>query len=133
MTRPGYVNSYYSASAHAAPERPELTGSTDCDVGVGVGGIVSNAASGWLLDHGGVNAPLLVGGLGAIALGCAVTRILPPPESPRAAASPSRRALSRASVLPAITTTAITTTCSANAWPASERGHHRLTAPPRRS
>jgi PPP family 3-phenylpropionic acid transporter len=56
-------------------------------VSVGVGGIVSNAAAGWLLEHGGANAPFLIGGLGAIALGCAVTYILPPPVSPRSLAS----------------------------------------------
>jgi PPP family 3-phenylpropionic acid transporter len=50
-------------------------------VGVGVGGIVSNAASGWLLERGGADAPFLVGGLGAIALGAAVGAILPAPES----------------------------------------------------
>ena len=56
-------------------------------VSVGVGGIVSNAGAGWLLEHGGPNAPFLIGGLGALALGCAVTRILPPPVSPHVAAS----------------------------------------------
>ena len=34
--------------------------------GIGVGGIASNAVAGWLLDHGGANAPFLVGGLGAV-------------------------------------------------------------------
>ena len=44
----------------------------------------------------------------------------------RAAASPSRRASSNASALPASTTTAITRICSAIAWPANDRGHHLL-------
>ncbi len=43
----------------------------------------------------------------------------------RAAASPSRRASSNASALPASTTTAITKICRAIAWPAKDRGHHR--------
>jgi PPP family 3-phenylpropionic acid transporter len=50
-------------------------------VGVGVGGIVSNTASGWLLERGGTDAPFLIGGIGALALGCAVTWILPRPVS----------------------------------------------------
>ena len=47
----------------------------------------SKTRAGWLLEHGGPNAPFLIGGLGALALGCAVTRILPPPVSPHVAAS----------------------------------------------
>ena len=49
-------------------------------VGVGVGGIISNTAAGWLLEHGGTNAPFLVGGIGALALGAAVGVILPAPQ-----------------------------------------------------
>jgi PPP family 3-phenylpropionic acid transporter len=52
-------------------------------VGVGVGGILSNAASGWLLEHGGANAPFLIGGLGALGLGSAVGVILPAPQKAR--------------------------------------------------
>ena len=48
-------------------------------VGVGVGGIVSNIAAGWLLAYGGTRAPFLVGGIGALVLGAAVWWILPPP------------------------------------------------------
>ena len=39
MARLGHVNSYYAASAHAAPERPALEGSVECDVCVVGGGI----------------------------------------------------------------------------------------------
>jgi MFS family permease len=48
-------------------------------LGVGVGGIVSNAAAGWLLEHAGPNAPFLAGGIGALVLGAAVAFILPTP------------------------------------------------------
>jgi len=48
-------------------------------LGVGVGGIVSNVAAGWLLEHAGPDAPFLAGGLGALVLGCAVAFILPAP------------------------------------------------------
>jgi PPP family 3-phenylpropionic acid transporter len=49
-------------------------------VGVGIGGIVSNAAAGWLFEQVGPNAPFLAGGVGAIVLGVAVGWILPAPE-----------------------------------------------------
>src|SRR5215468_5849111 len=37
--------------------------------GVGVGGIASNVIAGWLLEKGGPTVPLLIGGIGALALG----------------------------------------------------------------
>ena len=49
-------------------------------VGVGVGGIISNAASGWLIDHSSVAVPFLFGGIGALILGAATTLILPEPR-----------------------------------------------------
>lgn len=65
------------------PERLRSTGQgLLAMVGMGVGSIVSNTASGWLIDHGGPNTPMLIGGLGAIALGAAVRVILPAPERP---------------------------------------------------
>lgn len=45
--------------------------------GTGLGGILSNAGAGWLLERVGPNAPYLVGGAGAIVLGLLVGRILP--------------------------------------------------------
>ncbi len=51
-------------------------------VGVALAGIISNIGSGWLIDRFGVDAPFLVGGLGALALGASTAWILPP-ASPR--------------------------------------------------
>ncbi len=48
-------------------------------VGIGLGGIISNVAAGWLMDRFGIVAPFFVGGIGAIALGAATTIILPLP------------------------------------------------------
>lgn len=49
-------------------------------VGVGIGGIASNTGAGWLLEHVGPDAPYIVGGIGALALGCLVFWILPSPD-----------------------------------------------------
>jgi PPP family 3-phenylpropionic acid transporter len=46
--------------------------------GFSIGGISSNLCSGWLLQHVGPNAPYVVGGLGALALGVLLPLILPP-------------------------------------------------------
>lgn len=50
-------------------------------VGVAAGGIASNAAAGWLLEHVGPNAPYLASGVGAFVLGSLVWWIVPPPEA----------------------------------------------------
>ncbi len=59
-------------------------------VGLGLGGIASNTAAGWILDHAGANAPYLIGGAGALVVGLAIGWILPPvaheDEQPREAA-----------------------------------------------
>ena len=47
-------------------------------VGLGIGGIASNTAAGWLLDNVNANAPYLIGGAGALVVGLAICRILPP-------------------------------------------------------
>ena len=47
-------------------------------MGLGLGGIASNTASGWILDHFGANAPYLIGGVGALVVGLAIHWILPP-------------------------------------------------------
>jgi PPP family 3-phenylpropionic acid transporter len=60
-------------------------------VGVGVGGIVSNVAAGWLIDRFGVAAPFLIGGIGAIALGAAAVAILPLPGDAARAPQPANR------------------------------------------
>ena len=49
-------------------------------VGVGLGGILSNTLTGALIDAFGVDLPMLIGGIGGIALGCAVPWILPAAE-----------------------------------------------------
>ncbi len=62
------------------PERLRSTGQALLAMaGIGLGGIVSNTAAGWLLEHVGTDAPYLAGGMGAIALGCLVRWILPVP------------------------------------------------------
>jgi len=47
-------------------------------VGLGLGGIASNTAAGWILDHFGANAPYVIGGAGALVVGLAIRWILPP-------------------------------------------------------
>ena len=51
-------------------------------VGFGVGGMASNAGSGWLVDQVAAWAPYAAGGIGAIALGLAVPLLLPAPRRP---------------------------------------------------
>jgi gamma-glutamylputrescine oxidase len=51
MLKP-YVQSYYAASAHAAPQRDALTGSLDCDVCVVGGGIAGCSAALHLAERG---------------------------------------------------------------------------------
>lgn len=65
------------------PERLRSTGQgLLAMVGFGVGGMTSNAGSGWLVDQVAAWAPYTVGGLGAIALGLAVPLLLPAPRRP---------------------------------------------------
>ena len=45
--------------------------------GLGIGGIASNTAAGWLLDNVSANAPYLIGGVGALVVGLAIPWILP--------------------------------------------------------
>ncbi len=49
-------------------------------VGMGLGGIASNTAAGWILDHVGANAPYLIGGAGALGVGLAIRWVLPAVE-----------------------------------------------------
>jgi len=53
-------------------------------VGLGAGGILSNAAAGWLFERAGAQFPYLAGGLGALVLGCLVPVLIPGARSPRA-------------------------------------------------
>ena len=46
-------------------------------VGLGIGGIASNTAAGWLLDNVDANAPYLIGGVGALVVGLAIPWLLP--------------------------------------------------------
>jgi MFS family permease len=63
------------------PERLRSTGQALLSmVGMGIGGIVSNAGAGWLLEYVGPNAPYVVGGIGALVIGSLVYWILPSPE-----------------------------------------------------
>jgi gamma-glutamylputrescine oxidase len=52
MGRLAHSNSYYAASAHAAPDRPELETSVDCDVCVVGGGIAGCSAALHLAERG---------------------------------------------------------------------------------
>jgi PPP family 3-phenylpropionic acid transporter len=47
---------------------------------VGAGGLTSNIAAGWLLDHAGVTAPYLYGGLAALLLALSLRWVLPVPR-----------------------------------------------------
>jgi PPP family 3-phenylpropionic acid transporter len=60
-------------------------------VGLGLGGILSNAATGWLFERAGAPVPYLAGGLGALALGCLVPLLIPAAPAPRAPGSGGSR------------------------------------------
>jgi PPP family 3-phenylpropionic acid transporter len=63
------------------PERLRATGQgLLATVGVGLGGILSNAAAGWLIDRIGIDATYAIGGVGGILLGLSVTWVLPEPN-----------------------------------------------------
>ena len=47
-------------------------------VGISLGGIGSNLAAGWLLQHVGPAAPYIAGGVGALLLGASIPLVLPP-------------------------------------------------------
>ena len=67
-----------------APERLRSTAQGVYSmVGMGLAGIASNAGAGWLLETAGPDAPYLVGGIGALALGGFTWWILPVPEKAR--------------------------------------------------
>jgi PPP family 3-phenylpropionic acid transporter len=46
-------------------------------VGMGIAGIASNIAAGWLMDHGGIDAVYLICGVGSLALGLVTGWLLP--------------------------------------------------------
>jgi gamma-glutamylputrescine oxidase len=58
VSRPAHIGSYYSASAHPAPERPALEGSIDCDVCV-VGAGIAGCSSALHLAQSGLSVVLL--------------------------------------------------------------------------
>jgi hypothetical protein len=63
------------------PERLRSTGQGILAmVGLSIGGISSNLGTGWLIEHVSADAPYIVGGLGALALGILLPLILPPPH-----------------------------------------------------
>ena len=67
----------------AVPERLRSTGQgVLAMVGVSAGGISSNLATGWLLEHVGPDAPYVAGGLGGLALGALLPLLLPAPHRP---------------------------------------------------
>jgi PPP family 3-phenylpropionic acid transporter len=67
----------------AVPERLRSTAQALLAmVGVGIGGIASNAGAGWLLEHVGPRAPYMAGGLGALLCALLLVIVLPPPERP---------------------------------------------------
>jgi PPP family 3-phenylpropionic acid transporter len=62
------------------PERLRSTGQTFLTtIGVGIGGIASTMAAGWLIDAFGPSAPYLAGGVGALLLGVSAWMILSHP------------------------------------------------------
>jgi PPP family 3-phenylpropionic acid transporter len=61
------------------PERLRSTGQGILAMfGISIGGIGSNLAAGWLLEHIGPNAPYVAGGFGALLLAALLPVILPP-------------------------------------------------------
>jgi PPP family 3-phenylpropionic acid transporter len=63
------------------PERLRSTGQGFLAMGgLSIGGISSNLGTGWLIEHVGADAPYIVGGLGALALGLLLPLVLPPPH-----------------------------------------------------
>jgi PPP family 3-phenylpropionic acid transporter len=61
-----------------APERLRSTAQGILSmVGMGVAGIASNTAAGWLVDHGGTDALYLICGVGSLALGLVTGWLLP--------------------------------------------------------
>lgn len=67
----------------AVPERLRSTGQALVSIaGPGAGAFLSNVAGGWLFEHVGAGAPYATGGVGALALGGALYRLLPEPRRP---------------------------------------------------
>jgi PPP family 3-phenylpropionic acid transporter len=65
------------------PERLRSTGQgVLAMIGLSIGGIVSNLGTGWLLEHVGVTAPYLVGGVGGLVLVLLLPLLLPRPHRP---------------------------------------------------
>ena len=58
MQRPGHIGSYYAASAHAAPARPALEASVECDVCV-VGAGIAGCSTALHLARSGFSVVLL--------------------------------------------------------------------------
>jgi gamma-glutamylputrescine oxidase len=58
VQRPGHIGSYYAATAHAAPPRPALAGSVECDVCV-VGAGIAGCSSALHLAQSGLSVVLL--------------------------------------------------------------------------
>ncbi len=79
------------------PERLRSTGQgVLAMIGLSIGGIVSNLATGWLIEHVGATAPYVIGGVGGIVLGLLLPLWLPrphrpPPEPGEAPATPAGR------------------------------------------
>jgi PPP family 3-phenylpropionic acid transporter len=72
----------------AIPEPLRSTGQALlATIGVGLGGILSNLACGWLFDHASPRATYLACGLGAAALGALAPWALPRPRRPEAASA----------------------------------------------
>jgi PPP family 3-phenylpropionic acid transporter len=75
------------------PERLRSTGQAVLAMaGVSAGGISSNLATGWLIEHVSADAPYVAGGVGALALGCLVPLFLPRPRRPTPAEGEEARA-----------------------------------------
>ena len=65
------------------PERLRSTGQgLLAMIGVSIGGISSQLATGWLLEHVGPDAPYIAGGVGALILGALIPVLLPPATRP---------------------------------------------------
>ena len=74
------IGSALYVEACAPPQLLATAQSLYSMIAVGLGSIVSNAASGWLLEHAGPDVPFLAGGAGALGLVALIPWLLPRPR-----------------------------------------------------
>ena len=82
LVKPGNANTRPQYALTASQPSPTMLAM----MGVCIGGIASNLATGWLIEHAGPAAPYAIGGVGGIALALLLPLLLPrakrPPPEP---------------------------------------------------